>query len=101
MYRSIVAAAIALGTVLVAHPGNGTEFRDCPDCPQMVVVPAGTFTMGTPPNEAGHADREGPQHRIAIGQDFAVGKYEVTREEFSAFVAATGYSAGDRCWVNV
>ena len=99
VYRSVVAVTIALGTVTLT--GNAAEFRDCADCPQMVVVPAGTFTMGAPPKEADRADREGPQRRVTIGRDLAVGKYEVTREEFSAFVVATGYQAGDRCWVNV
>lgn len=69
-------------------------FRDCPmKCPEMVVVPAGSFTMGSP----GRFNSEGPQHRVTIGHPFAVGKYEVTRVEFSHFVSETGYSTGNIC----
>ena len=35
------------------NPGSGVTFRDCPECPEMVVVPAGIFTMGSPPGEEG------------------------------------------------
>lgn len=40
------------------HPGQ--IFRDCPDCPEMVVIPAGSFTMGSPASEPGRYDTEGP-----------------------------------------
>jgi formylglycine-generating enzyme required for sulfatase activity len=63
-------------------------FRDCPDCPEMVVIPAGEFVMGSPPGEKGHSSNEGPQHRVMIGQPFAVGKHEVTFDEWDACVAA-------------
>ena len=101
MHRPVVAIVIAVGTSLAVRAGSAAEFRDCPDCPEMIVVLAGAFTMGAPPSEVGRADRDGPQHRVTIGQDFAVGKYEVTREEFAAFVTSTGYRTGDSCWVNV
>ena len=77
----------------------GRVFRDCPECPEMVVVPAGSFTMGSPSWEEGRDDDEGPQRRVTIDAPFAVGKYEITRKEFNQFVDATGYSAGDQCWV--
>ena len=76
----------------------GRVFRDCKGCPEMVVVPAGSFAMGSPASEEGRRDYEGPQHRVTIGRPFAVGKYEVTRSEFERFVAATGHSMGDSCW---
>ena len=79
-------------------PQPGAVFRDCADCPEMVVVPAGTFMMGSPASEAGRDDDEGPLHGVTISQPFAVGVYEVTRGEFGRFVGATGYSTGDRCW---
>ena len=62
--------------------------RDCPECPEMVAVPAGVFRMG-------------PRRRhVTISEPFAVGKYEVTRGEFASFVSATGRSTGDSCHVN-
>ena len=60
----------------------GEVFRDCDVCPEMVVVPPGTFMMGSPDSEEGRASWEGPQHRVTIGYAFAVGVYEVTYEEW-------------------
>ena len=69
----------------------GTVFRDCTDCAQMVVIPAGEFTMGSPPSEAGRLDHEGPQRAVRIAQPFALGRNEVTFAEFERFVAEAGY----------
>jgi formylglycine-generating enzyme required for sulfatase activity len=60
----------------------GDSFRDCPECPQMVVVPAGSFLMGSPANEAGRDDDEGPQRTVTIARAFAVGKFEVRFDEW-------------------
>lgn len=60
----------------------GTVFRDCAECPEMVVIPVGNFTMGSPASEEGRWDSEGPQHTVHIYRSFAVGKYEVTFEEW-------------------
>ena len=68
------------------------RFRDCPTCPEMVVVPAGSYEMGSPTSEAGRGENEGPVHQVTISQPFAVGVYEVTRGEFGRFVEATGHS---------
>jgi formylglycine-generating enzyme required for sulfatase activity len=57
----------------------------------MVVVPAGSFTMGSPASEVGRYDEEGPQRRITIASPFALGRYELTVEEFGRFVEATHY----------
>lgn len=75
----------------------GNEFRDCRSCPEMVVVPAGSFMMGSPALEGGRQDNEGPAHRVTILQPFAVGKYEVTRGEFGQFVVETDYSIKGTC----
>jgi formylglycine-generating enzyme required for sulfatase activity len=74
-------------------------FRECADCPAMVVVPAGSFTMGSPASEPGRVDDEGPQHDVSITRPFAVGEFHVTVDEFKAFVTATGYDTGSGCWV--
>src|SRR5512137_46175 len=77
----------------------GATFRDCADCPQMVVVPAGRYTMGSVPEH--RVETEQPAElqpvEIAIERPFALGKYEVTRREFARFVAATGYAVAPGC----
>jgi formylglycine-generating enzyme required for sulfatase activity len=78
----------------------GTVFRDCPECPEMVVIPAGSFTMGSPAAESQRRDDEGPQRRVTIAKPFALGKYEVTFAEWDACVAAGGctYRPSDSGW---
>lgn len=56
----------------------GQEFKDCPDCPVMVVVPAGDFTMGSPAGEKGRFDTEGPQHHVVVSHPFAIAKFPTT-----------------------
>jgi formylglycine-generating enzyme required for sulfatase activity len=56
----------------------------------MLGIPGGTFTMGSPPNEPGRFDTEGPQHDVTV-KAFALGKYNVTVEEFLLFLKETGY----------
>ena len=83
-------------------------FRDCPDCPEMVLVPGGAFLMGSPPGEVGRFDDEGPQRRVQI-KAFAAGKYEVTWHEYDACVLAgactpakdDGFGKGARPVTNV
>ena len=68
-------------------PGN--SFKECAkDCPEMVVVPAGEFIMGTPADEENQVEkgREAPRHQVTISKPFAVSKYEVTRDEWDACV---------------
>ena len=63
----------------------GKRFRDCPECPELVVVPDGSFMMGSPSSEEGRGDGEGPVHRVRIGYRFAVGVKEVTVGEYGTF----------------
>jgi formylglycine-generating enzyme required for sulfatase activity len=72
-------------------------FKECAECPEMVVVPPGKFTMGSPANESGRFDDEGPQHVVTIGRPFAIGKFHVTVDQFAAFVDETHYDAGSEC----
>ena len=104
--RAAAAGTIAAAALAAAAPAAaekvfavGDVFRDCPHCPQMVVVPAGSFEMGSPASEEERFDDEGPQHRVTIGSNFAVGVHEVTRGEFARFVSATERSTGDSCWM--
>ncbi len=89
-------------------PGSGEAFRDCPTCPTLAAVPGGQFLMGSPAGEAGRQDDEddtpgpgGAQVSVTLPSPFAVGRYEVTRGQFAAFVTETGYSAPGPCYVRV
>jgi len=73
-----------------AGPGKAQEIRDCPDCPALVVLPAGKFEMGSPNDEPGRFDAEGPRHAVSV-KSFALSKYPVTTGEFLQFLAATAY----------
>lgn len=77
-------------------PVAGSIFHDCPDCPDMVVIPAGSFDMGSPDSENSRNDDEGPVHRVTLAT-FALGKTEITRGQFSAFVKRSKYITGDKC----
>jgi formylglycine-generating enzyme required for sulfatase activity len=79
----------------------GSEFKDCTECPAMIVLPAGSFTMGTPTSESGRSRDENPQHRVTLANPIAVGKYEVTFAEWDACVAdggCNGYRPPDEGW---
>ena len=86
----VEAGADSAVAAAAAQSRPGTVFRDCSACPEMVVVPAGSFMMGSPASEEGRHDDEGPRHRVTIGYSFAVGVYEVTFAEWDACVEAGG-----------
>lgn len=67
------------------------SFRDCSECPEMVVIPAGSFMMGSPANEKGRSRDEGPQRLVTLREPIALGRFPVTVREFRTFVEATGY----------
>lgn len=75
------------------RPGAGkTEwFKDLDVGPEMVVVPAGEFMMGSPDDEPGRSVLEGPLHKVTFAQPFCVGRHAVTRGQFAAFVNETNY----------
>jgi formylglycine-generating enzyme required for sulfatase activity len=98
----------ARGETDMAAPKPGDSFRDCPDCPEMVWLPAGRFMMGTEPAETTRqgvpdsiAKMERPRHPVTVKAIFAVGRYHVTRAEYGRFAAATGRSgdAGCSSWI--
>jgi formylglycine-generating enzyme required for sulfatase activity len=86
----------------IQQPGiaPGTLIKDCPQCPEMVVVPAGSFTMGSSAQEqalaiaagmrAENLPTEGPQHYVHV-PSFAAGRYAVSQSEFARFIRASGY----------
>jgi len=88
----------------------GDSFRECAkDCPKMVVVPAGSFAMGSPATEKGRNTNEGPQHSVTIAKPFAVSKFEVTFADWDACVSVggcpqvndSGFGRGTRPVINV
>lgn len=96
---------------VVARPGAkkykaGEEFRDCPTCPVMVVIPPGTFTMGSSSGKRS----ERPTRTVSVRRMFGIGKYEVTFKEWDACVAVgsclaapsdQGWGRGNRPVINV
>lgn len=76
-------------------------FKECDACPEMVVVPAGSFMMGSPKSEEGRDTDEGPQRHVAFTFDFAVGKFALTFAEWDACVTMGGckqYRPSDQDW---
>ena len=65
-------------------------FRDCADCPQMVRIPAGSFTMGSPPDEPDRQADEGPQRKVTIAKPFAISAFEISTGEYRRFIESTG-----------
>ena len=101
-------AAEARKAKAAARLKPGETFKDCDDCPEMVVIPRGTFKMGSPPAEREWfikqgakqewADYEIPRHSVNISHEVAVGKFEVTRGQYGKFAADTGRGGGDGCY---
>lgn len=93
---------VSLGTggTKCVKPGSGQSFKDCPDCPEMVVVPAGTFNMGSPITEKGRTvDERLSQH--SISKPLAIGKFEITFDNWNACVTGGGcnsYNPPDNGW---
>jgi formylglycine-generating enzyme required for sulfatase activity len=67
-------------------------FKECSVCPEMVVVPGGSFTMGSTEKN------EGPPQNMKIEKPFAVAKFNITVEQFKAFVEETKYDPGSPCY---
>jgi formylglycine-generating enzyme required for sulfatase activity len=103
---SVASSTGAVAQATAAPRAAGTVFRDCPGCPEMVVLAAGSFTMGSSAEEKSWAASHGgsmgavadeaPQHQFSL-PSFALGTHDVTRGEYAAFVRETGYPAGDGC----
>jgi formylglycine-generating enzyme required for sulfatase activity len=81
---------------------QGDTLKECAtDCPEMIVVPAGSFTMGSPPKEPGRYTSEDPQHTVTLSKPFAVSKYELTFADWDACVTGggcNGYRPSDQGW---
>ncbi len=98
-----VAAVGVIAFLMTVVRSPGTIFRDRladgSEGPEMVVVPAGRFVMGSAELGKDAYDDEHPQHEVALPEPFAMGKYEVSFEEYDRFAKATGrLLPDDRGW---
>lgn len=91
----------------------GSVFRDCENCPEMIVIPPGNYDMGTSDDEVVTDEHltalpetsiirktvstERPRHKVSIAEPFAMAKFPVTKEEFAFFVKATEYAPSLGC----
>jgi formylglycine-generating enzyme required for sulfatase activity len=78
---------------------SGTVFQDCSACPQMVVIPAGSFMMGSPETDKDARDDERPQHKVTIAKPFAVSRFEVTFAEWNTCIDAGGCEHRPSAWL--
>jgi formylglycine-generating enzyme required for sulfatase activity len=76
-------------------PAAGAVIKDCASCPEMVVLPGGTFRMGSDTGPVA----ERPGHEVTLAS-FAVARTEVTRAQYAAFVAETGRGAPGTCFTD-
>jgi formylglycine-generating enzyme required for sulfatase activity len=113
---SVMSGQVAYGASSQSSPSGISIFRDCPDCPEMVSIPAGSYSMGSSDSDtirdldavtgkypvfskraAGAAfATEHPQHSVSVSA-FALGRYSVTKREFSVFVREANYAADGKC----
>ncbi len=90
---ALVLFASSLAASAEGFPFAGPGNRDCPGCPELVIVPAGDFQMGSPGTEQGRDPHESPLRAVTFAAPFAIGKYEVTFDEWEACVAADACAA--------
>ena len=87
---TVLAAMLLLEAQSPPKNESDRNFRECPECPEMVAIPGGKFLMGSPAHEPGRFDSEGPQHVVTV-KAFALSRFPVTSAEFLAFLNATGF----------
>ncbi|MCX7178372.1 MAG: SUMF1/EgtB/PvdO family nonheme iron enzyme, partial [Proteobacteria bacterium] len=83
-----------------APPSAGAAIRDCPQCPELVVVPGGDYVMGSGKEDKFREPDEEPAHRVRVAGPIAVGKFEVTRGQYAAFVRETAREHKPGCYSN-
>jgi formylglycine-generating enzyme required for sulfatase activity len=103
-FSSVDGEPVIDGAYIHAGTPAGIAFKDCADCPEMVVVPAGSFMMGSPEDEEAHESDEA-LHEVVLDQALAVGRFEVTWAQWTACVDAGGCdgdlqdgAGGDEGW---
>jgi formylglycine-generating enzyme required for sulfatase activity len=76
---------------------RGDIVQDCENCPSVVVVPSGWFTLGASANDQHARPQELPARTVRLTRDFAIGQTEVTVRQFEAFLVASGHPVPS-CW---
>ncbi|RMG59742.1 MAG: formylglycine-generating enzyme family protein, partial [Gammaproteobacteria bacterium] len=95
---------LALQQAAAARHGVPVHFRDpfrdnSGQGPELAVIPAGSFEMGSDEHEFGHRREEAPRHYVTLSRDFALGRYTITARQFEQFRAETGwYLRPDLIW---
>lgn len=102
----LILAAVPILLAISIAALSSESFSDCPQCPEMVPIPAGEFFMGATQEElrvaalpAHFGGREQPRHVVQISKPYAVSKYEVSVALYAQFIEDTGYAPADGCWV--
>jgi formylglycine-generating enzyme required for sulfatase activity len=104
--RAVVSAVLVIGLIrttgAAAQAVPGEAFQDCAGCPEMMILPPGSFRMGSDRVDAmrgGEMRPQGPVRNVTIPAPIAVGRYEISNQQYGAFVAATGRPAQScRAW---
>jgi DNA-binding winged helix-turn-helix (wHTH) protein len=94
-----VSSLVGKGNSLDSPSKPRASFKDCDDCPEMVVLPRGEFVMGSPVYEFGRKTYEAAARHVTIVKPFAIGRFEITVEQFSAYVLETGFEPQRTCQV--
>jgi formylglycine-generating enzyme required for sulfatase activity len=96
---ALVALLAGLAAAQSAAPTAAAPLRDCADCPELVRIPAGAFSLGTAADAYEHDERSGetPPLTVRIRKGFAIGRFEVQAHEFARFAAETGHRPRHAC----
>ncbi|MCB1512060.1 MAG: SUMF1/EgtB/PvdO family nonheme iron enzyme [Hyphomicrobiaceae bacterium] len=105
LYRRLASKRVASlktksSTLASKTPRKLLVFQHCDDCPQMVPLQPGTFEMGLSSDREfsfSASDSDLPRRRVTISYPFAIGKFEVTRDQYMSFVTATGHNVTNSC----
>ncbi|AMW82599.1 formylglycine-generating enzyme family protein [Pseudomonas yamanorum] len=92
---AILSCLLPLAAQAASPPAPGSTFKDCKDCPEMVVLPAGSFTMGTPEGEVGREPDEGPLHTVTFARPLAMGRFQILASEWETYVRQSGNRTPD------
>lgn len=82
------------GTVTADSFVAGDRFRDCPVCPEMIVVPARDFVMGSPHYEVGRPPQERPPREVSVREKFAMALYEIKISEWKSCASEDACASG-------